>query len=200
MKGPCAGPDPGSDPAHGDSGGSGHGLRSAGCSGSNYFGWERNTWVAAGATNCPFHVKPETIAFPLSRDRKGWVQQLIFGQLPGTSARGQDDLALLRGPGQLPGARGARSAPSQEKLPIGSARDPVGGGSGTATAAGVGDSAFARHRVCRQSGFGFFKALGCTASAGCWRCGLDGGGTDGRQWGAIPETCFSHGVCSQCTF
>lgn len=111
--------------------------------------------MAAGAKNCPFHVKLETIAFPRSRDRKGWVQQLIFGQLPGASVRGQDDLALLRGPGQLPGARGARIAPSQEKPPIGSARDPVGGGSGTAAAAGVGDQHLQGTTCAGKVGLGF---------------------------------------------
>lgn len=60
-------------------------------------------------------------------------------QHPGASGRGQGDPLLPRGPGQLSGAHGARSVCSQEKLPVGSSRDPaMDGGRGTVTAAGVG--------------------------------------------------------------
>lgn len=52
------------------------------------------------------------------------------------------------------GARGAASAPSRDKAPVGPSRGPVDGGSGTATAAGAGDPAFARTACAGRAGWG----------------------------------------------
>lgn len=135
----------------------------------------------------PFPRETGNTRVSSEQDRVGWVEQLIFEPLRGARVRGQGDPALARGPGQLPGAHGARTAFSLEKPPVGSSRDPVDGGKQHCGSCWGGGSGTAWDHPCWQTGLRY-KALRCAASAGGWRRGQ------------IAENRFTHGLASQSAF